>query len=102
MEYRIIWRNTATKQVLVQTAQDLSQSGSYYRFPLMAGMPKGEYEYYIIASGGTLAIDQNDPRKSTIDGQPVEVYDCGVAQCGHIARSVENYVAVKEYQFYGG
>ena len=51
--FRILWRSTATKEVLVQSATDTSANKSYYRFPVMAGLPRGEYEYYIIADGGT-------------------------------------------------
>ena len=101
--FRILWRNTATKEVLVQTATDTSENKRYYRFSVMAGMPRGEYEYYIIADGGVLAVDENDPRKSTIDGEPVKVFDLGVAQVGKIGRKgTETYNAVKNYEFYEG
>lgn len=98
--FRILWRNTATKEVLVQTATDTSDTKAYYRFPVLEGLTKGEYEYYIIADGGTLVVDENDPRKSTIDGEQVSVYDCGVAQVGVISRNTTSYSAVKNYEFY--
>lgn len=103
MIYRIIWRNTATKQVLVQTAIDASTTKTYYRFPVLADMPRGEYEYFVATAEGTLVLNENDIRKSTIDGEPIEVYDCGVAQVGEIARTdTTTYNTVKTYTQYGG
>lgn len=98
--FRILWRNTATKTVLAQSAVNTSESKMYYRFPVPAGLEKGEYEYYVIADGGNLVIDANDPRKSTVDGEPVAVLDCGIAQVGEIGRDTQSYAAAKNYKFY--
>ena len=98
--YRIIWRNTATKEVLVQTAIDASPAKSFYRFPVLADMPRGEYEYYVTAAGGDLVLNENDVRLSTIDGETITVYDCGVAQVGEISRRDTSYNTTKTYEQY--
>lgn len=100
MEYRIIWRNTATKEVFVRT--DTDQGGKlFYRFFLPMGLSKGEYEYFITSAEGTLVLNENDPRKSTIDGVQIPVYDCGVAQVGRIERTGMTYYDItKVYEQY--
>lgn len=101
MEYRIIWRNTATKEVTVMVAEDTSGSALFYTFPVPAGLSRGEYEYYIASADGTLVLNENDVRLSTIDGEPIEIYDCGVGQVGEIdRRSTMTYNTTKTYEQY--
>lgn len=100
MEYRIIWKNTATKEVTVQTAEDTG-GNLFYTFRVPEGLGKGEYEYYITSAEGTLDLHDNDVRLSTIDGEKITVYDCGVAQVGEIARrDTSTYNVSKEYEQY--
>lgn len=101
MDYRIIYKNTQTKEVFVYTQTDTG-SASFYRFPAPAGLTKGEYQYYITNAGGDFILSQNDVRLSTIDGERIEVLDCGVAQVGKIARSVSSYDTIKTYKTYDG
>lgn len=100
MDYRIIYRNTATKECFVFTEEDRG-SEHFYLFPQPKGLTEGEYEYFVVSAAGELHLDSNDPRLSTLDGERVVVYDCGVAQVGTIARSTEEYQAEKEYIQYG-
>lgn len=100
MDYRIIWKNTATKEVFVQVAEDTG-SISYYCFPRLAGLTDGEYEYYIVSADGTLVLNENDVRLSTIDGEQVTVIDNGVAQVGAISRSDVEYNPTKTFKQYG-
>ena len=102
MEYRIIWKNTATKEVTVQVAEDTG-GRLYYTFPVPSGLENGEYEYYIATAAGTLVLNENDVRLSTVDGEKLEVYDCGVAQVGRIDRSdTTTYNTQKTYEQYQG
>lgn len=100
MEYRIIWKNTATKEVFVQTAED-SGSVSFYTFPRPEGLTEGEYEYYIVSAEGTLVLNENDVRLSTIDGETISVIDSGVAQAGAISRTAAEYNTTKTFRQYG-
>lgn len=103
MTYRIIWRNTMTKECFVSVGTDVSTSKDFYRFPLPMDLTRGEYEYYIIDADGELEVFENDPRKSTIDGERVVIYDQGVAQVGKINRRGQIiYNITKKYQQYGG
>ena len=99
MEYRIIWKNTATKEVTVITAEDTGNS-LFYTFPVPEGLTRGEYEYYVATAEGTLVLNDNDVRLSTIDGETVTVYDCGVAQVGEISRRDTSYNTTKTYEQY--
>jgi len=100
MEFRIIWKNTATKEVTVFTEED-SGSENFYRFAVPQGLSSGEYEYYITTASGTIELDENDVRLSTIDGETIEIYDCGVAQVGTISRATTTYKITKQYEQYG-
>lgn len=100
MNYRIIWKNTATKEVFVQAAEDTG-TVSFYTFPRPAGLTDGEYEYHIVSAEGTLVLNENDVRLSTIDGEKVSVYDCGVAQVGAISRTDVEYNPTRTYTQYG-
>lgn len=102
MTYRLIFRNTMTKEVFVFQFKDRSDSPNFYRFPLPLGMTEGEYEYYIVQSGGTLNLYPNDVRKSDIDGQPLQIYDNGVAQVGKIGRQEQSYNINRTYEQYKG
>lgn len=100
MDYRIIWKNTATKEVAVQVAEDTG-SGLYYTFPVPDGLTRGEYEYYITNAEGELTLNKNDVRLSVIDGEKITVFDCGVAQVGDISRnSATTYNTEKIYEQY--
>lgn len=99
MEYRIIYRNTLTKEVFTYTETDTGTS-RYYTFPAPTGLTDGEYEYYVAEAGGNLVLDENDVRKSTVDGHQIEIYDCGVAQVGAISRSDTTYNTTKTYEQY--
>lgn len=101
MKYRILFRSTATKTVSVFVCEDYG-SERFYRFLTPQGLAKGEYEYYICSSEGELEIDANDIRKSMIDGEPIKVLDCGMAQVGKIvtARGAQ-YNIHKTYKEYG-
>jgi len=102
MEYRIIWRNTATKEVFTQTAEDTG-GRMYYTFPVPEGLTQGEYEYFIIPALGDLELNENDVRKSTLDGEPLPIRDCGVAQVGEIKRKeATTYNTNKTYEQYNG
>ena len=102
MDYRVIFRNTATKECFVYTLTDTSAGGTYYTFLAPSGLTRGEYEYYITSADGTFTLNENDPRKSTIDGITIAVYDCGVAQVGAILRSDTSYNTTKTYEQYEG
>lgn len=102
MTYRLIFRNTMTKEVFVFQYQDESNTSTFYRFPLPMGMTPGEYEYYIVQSGGTLNLYPNEVRRSTIDGQPLHIYDNGVAQVGRIGRQDQTYNIERTYEQYKG
>lgn len=98
--YRIIFRNNLTKEVFIFTRTDLGGS-HFYRFPLPLGLTPGEYEYYICPAGGTLVLEPNDIRKSTLDGTSLTIYDCGVAQVGKIQRKdTLQYNLHKTYEQY--
>ena len=99
MRYRIIYRDTATKKFYVFRNIDTGNK-LYYRFPVPVSLPDGEYQYYIIQNWGRLALDENDIRKSTIDGKPLEVYDEGVAWVGIPTRQITAYNSTKNYKFY--
>ena len=46
-------------------------------------------------------LNENDVRLSTIDGEPIEIYDCGVGQVGEIdRRSTMTYNTTKTYEQY--
>lgn len=98
--YRILWRNTATQEVTVQSAEDASGSEMYYTFPVPEGLAKGEYEYFIVADGGELELATNDIRKSTIDGEQIVIYDRGLAQVGTISAHDITYNIAKTYEQY--
>lgn len=100
MRYRIIYRNTATKEVYVYRETDTGNR-LYYRFPVPVTLPRGEYHYYIIQNWGRLVLQPNDITRSTVDGKRMTVYDEGVAQVGIPARRVTAYNSEKNYQFYG-
>ena len=100
MNYRIIWKNTATKEVFLQVSEDMG-TVRFYRFLLPMGLTPGEYEYYITSADGTLSLNENDIRLSSIDGVPIVIYDCGVAQAGQIMRSDVEYNPTKTYKQYG-
>lgn len=100
MDYRTIYKNNQTKQVFVFTAED-SGSTRFYRFPVPQGLTPGDYDYFIIRADGELVINENDIRLSTIDGEPVAVLDCGVAQVGKITRNYTTYDITKTYKAYG-
>lgn len=101
--FRLIFRNNLTKVVSVFSDIDTSASRDFYRFAFPQGLEKGEYDYYITADGGTLVLDPNDVRKSTIDGEKMPVYDCGVAMVGKISRGVTTeYKISKTYEQYEG
>ena len=92
-----------TKECFVYSGHDSSSKKDFYRLPIPLGLPKGEYQYYICAATGTLRLNAYDPRKSTIDGLPIEIYDQGVAQVGKIAREGQtNYNILKTYEQYEG
>ena len=100
--FRILWQNTATKQVLVQSAVNTSTNGMYYTFPVLPDMPRGEYEYFIVPDGGTLELYTNDVRNSTIDGEKITIFDRGVARVGKLSRTDVSYNVAKEYEQYNG
>lgn len=100
--FRILWYNTATKEVFVQSAVNTSATKDYYTFPVPPGLSRGEYEYFIVADGGTLELCTNDVRNSTIDGETIVIYDRGVARVGQITRSDISYNIAKEYEQYNG
>lgn len=99
--FRILWRNTATQEVTVQSAVNTSESDMYYTFPVPS-LERGEYEYFVIADGGELEVKTNDIRRSTIDGEQVLIYDRGLAQVGELSRKDETYNIVKTYEQYTG
>ncbi len=92
-----------TKECAVYFGSDTSEKKDFYRFLLPMGLTRGEYEYYICPAEGTLNLNQYDPRKSTIDGQPIEIYDQGVAQVGKITRRGQTiYNVIRTYEQYEG
>lgn len=100
MEYRLIFRNTLSKEVYVFTLAD-SGTGRFYVFPLPVGLENGEYEYYVAEAGGTLGLYTNEVRKSTVDGHRIQIFDCGVARVGQIARTgTVEYNTAKTYEQY--
>lgn len=99
--FRILWRNTATQEVTVQSAANSSESDMYYTFPVPT-LSRGEYEYFIIADGGELEVKTNDIRRSTIDGEAVVIYDRGLAQVGEISANDTTYNIAKTYEQYTG
>lgn len=100
MEYRLIFRNTLTKEVSVFTMVDTSSARNFYRFQIPMGLVKGEYEYYVCEAGGFLNINPNDVRKSLVDDHQIVVYDCGVARVGYIERRSRQYNLEKTYEQY--
>lgn len=99
--FRILWRNTATQEVTVQSAVNTSASDMYYTFPVPT-LSRGEYEYFVIADGGELEVKTNDIRRSTIDGEQVLIYDRGLAQVGELSRKDVTYNIAKTYEQYTG
>lgn len=77
-------------------------AGLYYTFPVPQGLTEGEYEYYVTPAGGVLELVPDDIRGSRVDGEPVRILDCGVAQVGEIAREKSEYNTRKEYEQYNG
>lgn len=102
MDYRIIFKNQLTKKVYVFTRQDESHTPHFYRFQMFAGMEQGEYEYFVTKADGTLTIDSNDIRLSTIDGEKIPIYDRGMAQVGRIEHQIQDYNLQTEYRQYNG
>lgn len=100
MEYRLIFRNTLTKEVSVFLREDTG-THTFYRFRIPLGLIRGEYEYYVCEGDGTLALNENDIRKSTVDSHRIVVYDCGVARVGYIRRTPSlEYNLTKTYEQY--
>lgn len=99
MEYRTIYRNTLSKKVYVFESENTGTL-LFYRFPYPMGMEAGFYEYWVAEAGGTLELSPNDIRKSTVDGRPIEIYDCGVARVGKMGRNTQQYNLNKTYEQY--
>ena len=90
-----------TKECFVHFSTDRSEKKDFYRFSLPMGLTPGEYEYYICKAEGTLDLNVYDPRKSTIEGKQIEIYDQGVAQVGKITRKGQIlYNVIRNYEQY--
>ena len=101
--YRLIFKNQLTKRVYVFVRADEGTMPHFYRFRLPLGMENGEYEYFITDSEGTLVLNNNDIRKSTIDGVQITIYDRGMAMVGKIERKENtDYNLEKTYTTYKG
>lgn len=100
MEYRLIFRNTLTKEVTVFSREDNGSTRTFYSFDYPMGMENGEYEYYVCEGDGHLNLDPNDIRKSIVDDHQIVVYDCGVARVGYIEVRGHQYNISKTYEQY--
>lgn len=100
MTFRTIYRNTLSKKVYVYLNED-NGTEHFYRFLLPMGMEQGEYEYWITDPDEPFVLNELDPRKSTIDGERIWIYDCGVARVGRVVRAdVTSYYTNKTYEQY--
>ena len=101
MDYRTIYRNTLTKKCYVFVSTDHGESLRFYHLDYPLGMEDGEYEYWITDPDEPFVLNENDPRKSTLNGYPIWVYDCGMARVGAIERGQTTmYDLDKTYEQY--
>lgn len=89
-----------SKEVAVFVSEDTG-TALFYRFPIPMGLEAGFYEYYITDAGEDFELNSLNIRKSTLDGQPIPVFDCGMARVGALKRKDDRtYTLDKTYEQY--